>query len=307
MGSSRVHRPTIGEVLAVARHRVVTRQQLLGLGFSGKAIRHRLSRGRLFEVHPQVYAIGAPDLGNEGEWIAAVFACGEGALLSHRSAGALWGLVPWRGGLIDVSVPARRNPRPRGVRVHRRTAETFEVSSLIDRIAVTSVIQTFIDLATELGDDEIHGAVREGDRLERVDPEGLRRALEGHTGQPGAGRLRTLLDRETFTLTDSELERRFIPIARRVGLPHPLTQVHVNGFRVDFYWPHLGLVVETDGLRYHRTPTQQTRDRVRDQTHTAAGMTPLRFTRAQVRWRPSVVEAVLRRTVRQLELRLNVQ
>ncbi len=120
-----------------------------------------MSRGRLFEVHPQVYAIGAPDLGNEGEWIAAVFACGEGALLSHRSAGALWGLVPWRGGLIDVSVPARRNPRPRGVRVHRRTAETFEVSSLIDRIAVTSVIQTFIDLATELGDDEIHGAVRE--------------------------------------------------------------------------------------------------------------------------------------------------
>ncbi len=81
----------------------------------------------------------------------------------------------------------------------------------------------------------------------------------------------------------------------------------MNGFRVDFYWPHLGLVVETDGLRYHRTPTQQTRDRVRDQTHTAAGMTPLRFTRAQVRWRPSVVEAVLRRTVRQLELRLNVQ
>src|SRR4051794_12349880 len=70
-------------------------------------------------------------------------------------------------------------------------------------------------------------------------------------------------------------------MAARAGLPRPQTQIYLNGFRVDFYWPDLGLVVETDGLRYHRTPQQQARDRLRDQAHAASGLTPLRFTHAQ--------------------------
>lgn len=101
--------------------------------------------------------------------------------------------------------------------------------------------------------------------------------------------LRETLDRRTFTLTDSELERRFLPLARRAGLPAPQTQAWVNGFKVDFYWPELGLVVETDGLRYHRTPAQQARDRVRDQAHAAAGLACLRFTHAQIRFEPDHV------------------
>lgn len=105
--------------------------------------------------------------------------------------------------------------------------------------------------------------------------------------------VRDTLDRRTFTLTDSELERLFLPIALRAGLPLPLTQQRVNGFRVDFHWPELGLVVETDGLRYHRTPAQQAKDRLRDQAHAAAGLTPLRFTRAQVRFEPDHVGRTL--------------
>jgi very-short-patch-repair endonuclease len=104
-------------------------------------------------------------------------------------------------------------------------------------------------------------------------------------------------------MTDTELERRFLPIARRAGLPLPLTQVYVNGFRVDFYWPELGLVVETDGLRYHRTPAQQAEDSRRDQTHAAAGLVPLRFTRAQVRFEPGHVEEVLTAVARRLRPR----
>src|SRR5256885_671482 len=80
--------------------------------------------------------------------------------------------------------------------------------------------------------------------------------------------------RRTFTKTRSDLERDFIPLARAAGLPRPLTQQIVSGHEVDFYWPELGLVVESDGLRYHRTPAQQAKDRRRDQTHTAAGLTP---------------------------------
>ena len=101
-------------------------------------------------------------------------------------------------------------------------------------------------------------------------------------------------------LTESELEQLFLPIARRAGLGLPITRALVNGFKVDFYWPELGLVVETDGLRYHRTPAQQARDRIRDQTHSAAGLTPLRFTHAQVRFETEYVEATVAKVARRL-------
>ena len=104
-----------------------------------------------------------------------------------------------------------------------------------------------------------------------------------------------MLDRRTFRLNRSELERRFLPLCKLAGLPLPLTKRRVNGFEVDFYWPDLGLVVETDGLQYHRTPAEQAQDRLRDQAHTAAGMTQLRFTHEQVRFEPDHVLVVLAR------------
>jgi very-short-patch-repair endonuclease len=123
-------------------------------------------------------------------------------------------------------------------------------------------------------------------------------------GEPGVAILRDTLDRRTFRLTDSELERRFLPLARQAGLPSPLTQQWVNGFRVDFYWPKLRLIVETDGLRYHRTPAQQAEDRLRDQVHAANGFTPLRFTRAQVRYEPGHVRETLAAVVERLRAAL---
>jgi very-short-patch-repair endonuclease len=154
-------------------------------------------------------------------------------------------------------------------------------------------VRTLIDLATRLGPRQLEAAINAADKLDLIDPESLREALAGHEGQPGTPRLRRLLDRATFSLTDSELERRFIPITRSAGLPRPLTQQLLHGFRVDFYWPDLGLVAETDGLRYHRTPAQQSRDRRRDQALTAAGFTVLRFTHAQIRYEPEYVGRLL--------------
>lgn len=142
--------------------------------------------------------------------------------------------------------------------------------------------------------------MNEADRLNLITPPALRRALDSHRGEPGVAVLRMLLDRRTFRMTRSELERYFLPLTERAGLPLPLTKQWVNGFEVDFYWPGLGFVIETDGLRYHRTPAEQARDRLRDQTHTAAGMTPLRFTHEQVRYEPDHVLAVLRATARLL-------
>ncbi|MFL5840781.1 MAG: endonuclease domain-containing protein, partial [Thermoleophilaceae bacterium] len=123
-------------------------------------------------------------------------------------------------------------------------------------------------------------------------------ALEQLPRRPGIAKLRRLLTEHTPT--DSDLERRFLRLVKKASLPKPETQARVNGYRVDFHWPELGLVVETDGLTYHRTPTQQIRDRERDQVHTRAGLTNLRFANAQVRDDPDTVIATLRAVGRRL-------
>lgn len=187
-----------------------------------------------------------------------------------------------------------------GIRVHRRAnLDPRDVGRHLG-IPVTQPICTLVDLAARLPASQLEAAVNEADKRGLVDAETLRAALEELGGRRGVPALRRVLDRRTFTLTDSELERRFLPIARRAGLPQPLTGHRVNGFKVDFYWPELRLVVETDGLRYHRTPAEQARDRLRDQAHARAGLTPLRFTHAQVAYEANDVEATLTTVARRL-------
>lgn len=144
--------------------------------------------------------------------------------------------------------------------------------------------------------------INEADKYNLTHPPELREALDARAGESGVARLRHILDRRTFRLTKEELERRFLPLARKADLPVPLTGQFVDGFEVDFYWPDLGLVVETDGLRYHRTPAEQARDRLRDQAHTAAGLTQLRFTHEQVRYEPEYVARILAQTASRLAI-----
>jgi very-short-patch-repair endonuclease len=272
---------------------VVTRAQLIGLGLNDQAIGHRLQTGRLHRQRRGVYAVGSPRLTRHGVLIAAVLYCGPDAAASHGTAAEILEIRPAQRGKIEVSVPASMDRRPPGLRVHRRATLTARDVTRRHGIPVTTPVRTLVDLATRLSRRELEAAINEADKRDLVDPEALRAALDGLAGQPGVAPLRATLDRRTFTITDTDLERLFLPIARRVGLSLPETQRWINGFRVDFYWPELGLVVETDGLRYHRTPGQQAKDRVRDQVHAAAGLTPLRFTRAQVKFEPGHVEATL--------------
>ena len=275
---------------------MITRAQLRELGFSDKGIEQRLARGRLHPVHRGVYAVGRPELTQLGRWMAAVLACGQGALLSHASGAALWGIRDGGADPIEVSVPGDTPRRVPGLLVHRRSSLAARDAGVRYGIPVTDPVTMLIDIAAGLPRSELERAVNEADRLGLVDPESLRRALDETAPRPGVGRLRRLLDRATFTLTRSELERRFLRIASAAGLPKPQTCVEVNGFEVDFYWRDLRLVVETDGLRYHRTPAQQARDRLRDQAHTAAGLTHLRFTHAQVGYSAEYVRGVLQAT-----------
>jgi very-short-patch-repair endonuclease len=221
-------------------------------------------------------------------------------MLSYGSAAALWRIGQEHRG-IEVSVRVASPRRRSGLRVYRRPTVADRDVVKRDGIPVTGLVQTMVDLATALPPQAVERVVNEADRLDLIDPPTLRRELEAHRCEPGVKPLRSLLDRRTFRLTDSELERLFLPIAADAGLSLPLTRQRVNGFRVDFFWPDLGLVVETDGLRYHRTPAQQARDRLRDQAHTAAGFTALRFTHAQVRFEAPYVRSTLRVVAHRLQ------
>jgi hypothetical protein len=236
--------------------------------------------------------------------MAAVISCGDEAVLSHRSAPALLGIGSEQSGLIDVSVRRRCELRRPGLRVRGRPRLSPKNLGLSEGIPVTSPAQTLIDLTTELDIVAVERAVNNADKRDLIDPEALRLALDDYTGMPGVRPLRTLLDRLTFRLSDSDLEIFFRPIAAAAGLPSPLSKQTVNRFEVDFFWPDLGLIVETDGLRYHRTPAAQKRDALRDRTHVIAGMTPLRFTHYEVRYEPHKVRLDLRRAAAMLAKRI---
>ena len=228
--------------------------------------------------------------------MAAVLACGDGAVLSHSSAAALWRIGFERSSIIELSLPSPSRRRRPGLRIHRRPSLWDRDTTAEYGVPVTTPIQTLIDLSLRLDRRGTERAINEADKYDLVHPPELRRGLDERVGEPGVATLRQILDRRTFRLTKEELERRFLPLAAKAGLPIPLTGQVVNEFEVDFYWPDLGLVVETDGLRYHRTPAEQARDRLRDQAHTAAGLTQLRFTHEQVRYEPEYVAKILTQT-----------
>jgi len=164
-------------------------------------------------------------------------------------------------------------------------------------IPVTRPARTLVDMAPRLSERQLEAAVNRADKLDLIDPERLLRYAGALPGSPGAAALRALLDRQSFRLTDSALERLFLRLVRKAGMPVPDTQVRLNGYIVDFHWRGLGLVVETDGLRYHRTASTQTRDAQRDRAHAAAGLTTVRFTHHEVRHEPDKVAAELARVV----------
>jgi very-short-patch-repair endonuclease len=300
MAREDVQRSRAAWALARRQHWTIAWRQLRVFDFTEEAIAHRIEVGRLHPVFRGVYAVGRRDLTQEGLFMAAVLACGDGAVLSHESAGELWRILPARWRVREVTVPAHRNPRRCGIRTHRRA--TIDATHH-KGIPVTSPTQTLLDLALRLNGTQLERALNEAVNRDLIDPEELRARLEKMPPQPGIARLRTMIDRDTFTLTDSELEQYLLPIARKAGLPRLQTQAYVNGFRVDFYCPELDMVIEADSLRFHRTPAQQRRDRERDHAHAMAGLIPLRFTHWQIaherRYVNEVLSAVAARSARQ--------
>jgi hypothetical protein len=291
MTSNVVHRfPDRGvAALAARQHGVVARWQLRDVGMSDGQIAGRLERGRLHPVHRGVYAVGHRLLTREGRWMAAVLSLGPSAVLSHRSAAALWGLVADDGPRPDVTVPGRGTLRRRGVLVHRTPA----VQRTRHRgIPVTTPMRTLVDLAAVAPRRVLVRAVEHAERLRVFDLRELER-LMGR--RPGAAALRAAVAAWDGAPVRSELERRFLELCDRHGLPRPLVNTLVAGLEVDFAWREPRLVVETDGLAHHGTRASAERDRRRDAVLAIAGWRVQRFTWRQVTDEPAAVAAVVRR------------
>ena len=268
--------------LAEAQHGVVARRQLLALGLSVDTIVHRHRTGRLIALHRGVYALGHRALRPEGRWLAAVLACGPTAVLSHRSAAALWGL---RGGappLVEVAVPSGAGRRARdGIALRRMPALAPWQVTATAGVPVTTVARTLVDLAGCVEPALLRRAVERAEQLELFDLRALRRVLDAHPRRPGVRALSTLLEdyrEHGMTVTRSDLEARFLELCRAHGLPRPLVNRDSSGNEVDFRWPDHGLVVEVDTWTYHGTRAAFARDRARDRAQLRAGLRMARVT-----------------------------
>lgn len=269
---------------------LVTYAQLRALGYSGQAIQRAERRGRLHRWHTGVYAVGHKALRREAYWLAAVLACGETAVLSHRSAAALWALRPSSRARVDVSVRVRRRP-PRAIDVHHMRRLASREVTVRDGIPVTSVSRTLADLAGVLGRRDLERTLERAEALRVLDVPSL---LASVARRPGAPAVRAIVVAWQPTLTRSEFEVRMLRLVRRAGLPEPLVNARVGDLEIDLLWPHHGLAAEADSLQFHLTRAAMERDRTRDAVLAPLGFRVLRFTDRQVSQRPHEVIAALR-------------
>ena len=259
----------------------ISAAQLMACGLDRSSIARRVRRGWLHPLHRGVYAVGHRSLSATGRWFAAVLACGDGAVLSHRSAAAAWDLRPVPSGPVDVAVAPGGRRRREGLRLHRVLLEEHERTTL-DGLPVTTPERTLLDIAAVLRPDALERAVEQAEWRRIVDRGELERLSE--SSRTGAPALRAALT-EPLLLTRSVLERRFLAIVKRHKLPTPLVNVVLCGYEVDFFWPEQRLVVETDGGQHHRTRRAFERDHQRDADLFAAGFRPLRFTHWRITYR----------------------
>lgn len=272
--------------LADRQHGVVTRWQLRGIGLSDDAVNRRLRAGRLYVVHPGVFAVGRRGLSRQGHWMAAVLACGPGAALSHRAAAAHWGFRGHSGSHVDVTSP--RKTRSRGsIRRHWARLRPDE-ATVHDDIPITTVPRTILDLAGESTPQAIESALRRCEYLRLYDSLSLWDLLGRYPRHRGNAAIRTALARlgEAPGEVEEGLEERFLSFldARRLPRPHLNRWLEAQGhrYRVDCLWPAAKLIVELDSWQAHGTRSAFRSDRARARRLEAAGYRVSHVTRHQL-------------------------
>jgi very-short-patch-repair endonuclease len=234
--------------------------------------------GWLVPLHNGVYAVGHTALTRHSYSVAAVYACGEEALLSHRAAGALWGVL--RGTQpIEVTAPRSREPRD-GFVLHRSRCIHPEDRATIDAVPVTSLARTIVDLADVLSEKRLADAVHEAEVQRRFDLKQVERVLDRLPGRKGRHKLGRVLSayRDVQPFTRSRAERLVLGMCETHGLPTPRTNTWLDSYEVDFYWAEANLVLEADGGAVHRTRRAFQEDRARDRALATRGIHVVRAT-----------------------------
>lgn len=277
---------------------LITSRQLGAAGIDKDAIAIRRTRRALHRVHHAVYLWGQPTM-LPGAWeLAAVLACGDDVVVSHRSAAALWRLVSPPDGEVEVTVVAHHCRSRKGIRVHRADRLDRRDHRFRRGIPITSPARTMIDLAAQASAWELERVIAEAYALTLVTETELEAAADRAPKHAGVAALRAELRREGGPQwTQSEGERRMLKLLRAARLPLPRTQVRIAGWPADFLWPDQRLIVEVDGYPFHSGRRAFERDRRRDQAHIAAGYTVIRVTWRQLNEEPLVVIATIARAL----------
>ena len=288
-GPSSAAEQTIARI-AARQHGIVKRGQLLEGGLSRRQIEGRLQKGLLILKHPGVYRVGHAAPSTEADYLAAVFACGTGAVLGHLAAAHLLGLIKGSPPTPEVVFPTQL--KIRGVITHRSRVDRRD-ATVHRRIPVTTVPRTLVDLAALLPPDSLARACHEADVRYRVTAPRVEVVLARRPNSPGAAKLRAILRGDT-RVTLSKLESRFLALLRENGLPLPQTNLPAGRHRVDCRWPEHRLTVELDGYRYHRSRHAWEADRRREREAYARGDAFRRFTWGDVFEHPRPVVHELR-------------
>jgi Protein of unknown function (DUF559) len=287
---------------AIAQHGVIDLHQLMEFGLSARAVQNRAAIGQLHRIHQGVYSLVPRELLKpEGLYMAAVLACGPGAVLSHRSAARLHGLRNYGYHRIEVTVPRRSRRSHDGVLVHRSTTLTQADVTVVNHIPVTTVARTLFDLGEAVTPRQLERVFDQADIMQTLDLGEVRDQLARNPTRPAAKAVRHLLNTHYIgsTPTENEFEDAFLALTRTVGLPDPTPQFYIDPgdgeppIRVDFAWPDRRIAVETDGRRTHRTRNAFEADRRRDQRLIAAGWRVIRTTWRQLTQRPHELRETL--------------
>lgn len=258
---------------------------------SDDAIKHAIQTARLHAVFRGVYAVGRRRIGERGRLFAVTLACGDGAVISHRSAAALMKLLDKGPASIDVICPGWRGRKIDGIRRHDvRRPQPWETGTF-DGVPCTSPARTLVDLAGVVGTRTLRSAFERAAARKLLDVGAVELSI-GDGGRRGTPVLRKLLDEwrpaaavlETARLK-SPLEAKILPLLAKRGLPMPLTNVPVElaegRIEVDFLWPDHRFVLEADSRAFHATDVAAERDRWRDRELMRVGYSSLRITHQQ--------------------------
>jgi len=283
----RSHRPLVE--LAESQHGVVTFGQLRRLGFSKGAIGRAGGAGRLHRVHKGVYAVGRPDLPRRGRCLAAVLACGKGAVLSHASAAWLWGLRPELPATIDVTAPSRGGGHP-GISLHHSaTLEPAEIGRLA-QIPATTMERAMLDAAATGSTRQLTNLVEQAERRGILDLGAIDTMLARRRGDRGAARLRQATEiYRAPAFSRARSERLFLAMTRDAGLPRPLLNTWVEKWEIDAYWENERFAVEIDGWSAHRTRRAFEEDHLRWEEMKLAGIEVVPISARRVETHPGEV------------------